>query len=1045
MTQITDAGLRSVGTNCHALVTIDVSHAKNVTDVGISSLSLGCPNLRHVKFHGVFMLSDPRLSAPKKGAKLEAWQAVIGVAALAEHCSFIETLDLSGCFRLNIALHQYVSTFHHLTVLNLAGCNQTNPEALSAVAKGCPLLVELNLSDCGKALNNKSVQAFAVHCKSLRVLALCRCTHISGGAMKAISSFSKLEKLDLTGCKTLTDTMLVYFTEGDKLPLLRTLSLVDVPAVTDSLLTWLSIKTQIILCLAVKGTAITVKGVKSVRDRFPNSDMLQNANFFGFWPKLRVDDRILINKYHNFIDGITRIQSRIRKHRAALRVQFIHLEWKRVAAQMLLQKLMRGFLARARTHLLRKNERKRQHSAIVVTTIFRIAIALKKVKRRRQYLRNQMKNDKAMMIQLCWRKHRDLGRLYAKRAAYRALLARREFGALKLQTAAYIFFARNRVRRIKALKRTREEVANRKATMIQRLYRGAVARRITERYREIFKTLASRRLAAALRIQRKVRVTRTNNIVNAAIYVKLHRLESVIRIQSLLRGALSRIHVAEMRTELNELNRVKAAIKIQTRLRMLKAMLVLQTRLQARDSLRRRQYLASQKIVGQARIKLACIRYREKRREYRRKMKETAQRELDAICKIQARVRGIKGRQLFEAKMRVRKGKWKELFDEKAKKRFFYNKLSGEIRWRMPQDLLDLIPHPHCDNCHHKDATLECSVCNELFCGPCFDSVHAGGRRKEHAFRALYDYYNKRLDYGDGEFPCKWPTEVMQDEVQGWMLRVAPQRAPVRKYQSGWEQYEEGPIVPSKKIGVSTPLGNGGKHFFFNRTTFEATYELPAEVDQEIQAEEQAAIEAQQQQVAMFAESSDYFDSSGGAWGDSQYYDPLAWTGAPETALGYDSTFPEGYVEGYSDEFAPADSGYYPPAITAEGEYDATYYPAQRPVLSGTSAGYNYANTYPVEEKHNSQQYYQSDKDEPNNIEYDRYNQQADGYETPQKQLEYDENYYDYEAPPPAAGTEVRELEPGVSQDEAVAVEDSWLDGMSSDDSSIASDEDADV
>ncbi len=97
----------------------------------------------------------------------------------------------------------------------------------------------------------------------------------------------------------------------------------------------------------------------------------------------------------------------------------------------------------------------------------------------------------------------------------------------------------------------------------------------------------------------------------------------------------------------------------------------------------------SAKIVGQARIKLACIRYREKKREHRRKMKETAQRELDAICKIQARVRGIKGRKLFDAKLRDRKGKWKELFDEKAGKRFFYNKLSGEIRWRMPQDLLD--------------------------------------------------------------------------------------------------------------------------------------------------------------------------------------------------------------------------------------------------------------------------------------------------------------------------------------------------------------------
>lgn len=808
--------------------------------------------------------------------------------------------------------------------------------------------------------------------------------------------------------------MLLYLTEGDKVPLLRTLSLVDVPAITDSLLTWLSIKSHNILCLALKGTAITVKGIKSVRDRFPNSEMLQNANFYGFWPKMRVDDRILINKYHNFIDGITRIQSRVRKHRAVLRVERIQLEWRRIAAQLMLQKIMRGYAARARTRTMRAHERFRQRSAVIVTSIFRIAVALKKCARRRKYLLNRLKNDLAVKIQLCWRKHRDLGILKAKRIAYIKLLGRRQLGALKMQTAAYIFFARKRVARIKALKRTRQEVAHRKATLIQRCYRGAVARRITERYRNLFKSMASRRLAAAIRIQHKVRCIRTNNIVNAAIYVRLHRLESVIRIQSVMRGALARIHVAELRTERNELNRIKAAIKLQTRLRMLKASMELQKRLRARDELRRRQYAAAVKIVGQARIKIACVRYREKRREYRRKMKEIVQRELDAACKIQARVRGIKGRKLFEAKMRVRKGKWKELFDEKAQKRFFYNKLSGEIRWRMPQDLLDLIPHPHCDNCHHHDATLECSVCNELFCGPCFDSVHAGGRRKEHPFRALYDYYNKRLDYGDGEFPCKWPTEVMQDEVQGWMLRVAPQRNPVRKYTSGWEEYEEGVIVPSKKIGVSTPLGNGGKLFYFNRNTFEATYELPAEVNQELEEEAQAAALAQEQQVATFAQSSGHYDSTG-EWVNTDYYEPLPWAEGsaeagsmvPYNTNGFNNPYA---VDPYSETYAPSGETYYP-AATGNIEYDYNYadseqqaieFPAQRPVLSGTVQSYRYTNPNLAEE--NSSQYEQyGPYDAAAEGAYDQYNQAPpyDGYETPQKQLEYDAAYYDYEAPPP--------------------------------------------
>lgn len=53
MMQITDAGMRSIGSNCHSLVRINISHVRMVTDVGVASLTSGCPALRHVHFHGV--------------------------------------------------------------------------------------------------------------------------------------------------------------------------------------------------------------------------------------------------------------------------------------------------------------------------------------------------------------------------------------------------------------------------------------------------------------------------------------------------------------------------------------------------------------------------------------------------------------------------------------------------------------------------------------------------------------------------------------------------------------------------------------------------------------------------------------------------------------------------------------------------------------------------------------------------------------------------------------------------------------------------------
>lgn len=89
----------------------------------------------------------------------------------------------------------------------------------------------------------------------------------------------------------------------------------------------------------------------------------------------------------------------------------------------------------------------------------------------------------------------------------------------------------------------------------------------------------------------------------------------------------------------------------------------------------------------------------------------------------------------------------------------------------MPQDLLDLEPKPICSNCEYFEAKLECASCSEYFCGSCWDAVHFGGKRKSHKFRSLYDFYDRRVDYGDDEFPSIWPSAIEQDERFGWQLK----------------------------------------------------------------------------------------------------------------------------------------------------------------------------------------------------------------------------------------------------------------------------------
>lgn len=160
-----------MGNSSHLLSSLNISHAKLISDIGLASLSAGCTKLRVLECAGLFQLADPRLSAPKLSAAAAAWQAILGVAAVAKYCPNIEHIDFSGCFRLNVSIQRYVSCLTKLKTLLLSGCPLAS-ESLIAVAKNCPFLTDINFSDCGKGVNGAGVKAIASSCFGLRVVIL---------------------------------------------------------------------------------------------------------------------------------------------------------------------------------------------------------------------------------------------------------------------------------------------------------------------------------------------------------------------------------------------------------------------------------------------------------------------------------------------------------------------------------------------------------------------------------------------------------------------------------------------------------------------------------------------------------------------------------------------------------------------------------------------------------------------------------------------------------------------------------------------------------
>ena len=187
-----------------------------------------------------------------------------------------------------------------------------------------------------------------------------------------------------------------------------------------------------------------------------------------------------------------------------------------------------------------------------------------------------------------------------------------------------------------------------------------------------------------------------------------------------------------------------------------------------------------------------------------------------AAERIEACWRGHCGRVRAVAVRDEKRSRWKEMFDEDTQRPFYYNQISGEIRWRRPQDLLELMKRPFCGNCEFFEASLECCACKEFFCADCHAQVHYGGKRAQHPFRALYDAYGRRVDYGDGDFDLEsmWPSEILQDDVAGILLRISPHREPAETV-GVWQRYDD---------------ADTGASYYYNPVSGEGTYDEPAAV-----------------------------------------------------------------------------------------------------------------------------------------------------------------------------------------------------------------------
>ena len=155
---------------------------------------------------------------------------------------------------------------------------------------------------CHSSSTHLPVSAFT-YSQTVRHYHVGRCDNVKGAAISAIATLVHLDHLDLSGCTALTNDMLLPLSRSDSVPNLRYLSLVNNVLLSDATLQWLASGNKNIQHLSLRGTSIRKTVLVGTLDSFPNSDIVHNDNFFGFWPKSRVQDRIMMNKYCKMKSG----------------------------------------------------------------------------------------------------------------------------------------------------------------------------------------------------------------------------------------------------------------------------------------------------------------------------------------------------------------------------------------------------------------------------------------------------------------------------------------------------------------------------------------------------------------------------------------------------------------------------------------------------------------------------------------------------------------------------------------------------------------------
>jgi hypothetical protein len=188
--QVTDYGITLVVRRNTSLTSLNISSCTSITDVGLREVGINCNNLQELKISSCHEIDGT------------------GLVAIAEKCRYLIKLDVSKCRKLdNWSIKKIFYECKLIEEVNLSYISKISDDEVRVLAQNCPNLVTFQAVEC-PCISDESIQAIAMNCTDIDLIDISRTSmvyRVNDISLLAFAQKSKaLRILRLNGCDHIT-------------------------------------------------------------------------------------------------------------------------------------------------------------------------------------------------------------------------------------------------------------------------------------------------------------------------------------------------------------------------------------------------------------------------------------------------------------------------------------------------------------------------------------------------------------------------------------------------------------------------------------------------------------------------------------------------------------------------------------------------------------------------------------------------------------------------------------------------------------------------